>query len=279
MTEKTAPNIPQSSVFDMLRLDHQVGIVTGAHAWLGYDIACALAEAGCHVIVTSRDAQRAQQTAEKIAKAYNVDTLGIAMDQRFHDQVASMAKQAHAWKGRVDVLVNNAGGGSGSGSARIHDRSPEDELNMINTNLSGVLFCCQEVSRSMVEAGRGKIINIASIAALFGRDRRMYDRSDMTGQPVDYAAAKAGVIGLTMDLAGMLTPQGVYVNSISPGGFEKPGNLPEQFARDFADRSMLGRWGRMGTDIKGAALFLASSASDYVAGHNLVVDGGFSVWR
>jgi len=267
------------SVLEMFRLDGRVGIVTGAHAWLGYDMACALAEAGCHVVITSRDRSRAQQTADKIHNAYGIETLALKLDQRFNAQVAAMAREASAWKGRIDILINNAGGGSGKSPGRIHERSPDDELNLIATNLSGVLFCCKEVSRYMVEAGYGKIINIASIAGLVGRDRRMYDRSDMAGQPVDYAAAKAGVIGLTRDLAGMLSPKGVYVNAISPGGFKKPGDLPETFVKDFADRAMLGRWGRMGTDIKGAALFLASAASDYVTGHNLVVDGGFSAWQ
>ena len=267
------------NVFEMFRLDGRVGLVTGAHAWLGYDMACALAEAGCHVIITSRERARAQEAAARISKEHGVDTLALVMDQRFHDQVAAMAAEAHAWKGRIDVLINNAGGGSGGNPARIHERSPEDELDMIAVNLTGTLFCCKEVSRYMVQAGRGKIINIASASGLVGRDRRMYDRSGMTGQPVDYAAAKAGVIGLTRDLAGMLSPKGLYVNAISPGGFEKPGNLPETFVKDFADRAMLGRWGRMGIDIKGAALFLASAASDYVTGHNLVVDGGFTAWQ
>ena len=267
------------NVFELFRLDDQVAIVTGAHAWLGYDMACALAEAGCHVIVTSRERARAEETAEKLRSTYGVDTLGLTMDQCDHDQVAAMTRAAHAWKDHIDILINNAGGGVGTSPARIHERSPEDETAMIATNLNGVLFCCQEVSRHMVEAERGKIINIASIAGLVGRDRRMYDRSGMTGQPVDYAAAKAGVIGLTRDLAGMLSPQGVYVNAISPGGFEKPGVLPTTFVQDFGGGVMLGRWGRMGVDIKGAALFLASAASDYVTGHNLVVDGGFSIWR
>ena len=267
------------NVLEMFRLDGRVAIVTGAHAWLGYDMASALAEAGCHIVVTSREEARAKETADRIRSAHGVDTLGLTLDQRFHDHVAAMAEAAYAWKGRIDILINNAGGGSGRSPGRIHERSPEDEVNLIATNLNGVLFCCKEVSRSMVDAGYGKIINIASIAGLVGRDRRMYDRSAMTGQPVDYAAAKAGVIGLTRDLAGMLSPKGVYVNAISPGGFEKPGDLPEGFVRDFADRAMLGRWGRMGVDIKGAALFLASSASDYVTGHNLVVDGGFSAWQ
>ena len=264
------------SVFEMFRLDDQVGIVTGAHAWLGYDIACALAEAGCHVVITSRERTRAQETVDKIHDAYGVDALALTMDQRHHDQVQAMAKEAHAWKNRIDILVNNAGGGSGNSPAQIHERSPMDEQNLLNTNLTGVLFCCKEVSRYMVEVSYGKIINIASVSGLVGRDRRMYDRSGMTGQPVDYAAAKAGVIGLTRDLAAMLAPSGVYVNAISPGGFEKPGHLPESFVMDFADRTMLGRWGRFGVDIKGAALFLASTASNYVTGHNLVVDGGFS---
>ena len=267
------------NVFEMFRLDDQVGIVTGAHAWLGYNMACALAEAGCHIVITSRELSRAQESADKIRDTYGVDTLALAMDHRFHDQVAAMAAEAHAWKGRIDVLINNAGGGSGGGAGPIHERTPEHELDMIATNLTGALFCCKEVSRFMVKAGHGKIINIASIAGLLGRDRRMYERSEMTGQPVDYAAAKAGVIGLTRDLAGMLSPKGVYVNAISPGGFEKPGDLPETFMKDFADRTMLGRWGRMGVDLKGAALFLASAASDYVTGHNLVVDGGFSAWQ
>ena len=263
----------------MFRLDDRVGIVTGAHAWLGNDIACALAEAGCHVIITSRDRERAQKAAGEIHDRYGVDTLALAMDQRFHDQVAAMATEARQWKGRIDILINNAGGGSGNSPGHIHQRAPEDEQDMIATNLTGVLFCCKEVSRSMVEAGYGKIVNIASGAALMGRDRRMYERSDMLGQPVEYAAAKAGVLGLTRDLAGMLSPKGVYVNAISPGGFEKPGALPQTFVDEFADRSMLGRWGRMGIDIKGAALYLASTASDNVTGQNLVVDGGFSVWK
>ena len=129
----------------------------------------------------------------------------------------------------------------------------------------------------MAGQGHGKIINIASIAGIIGRDRRMYERNEMAGQPIDYAAAKAGVIGMTLDLAGLLSPNGVGVNAISPGGFNR--NLPEGFVHDYADRTPLGRMGRDGVDLKGAILFLASPASDYVTGHNLVVDGGFTSWQ
>jgi len=98
-------------------------------------------------------------------------------------------------------------------------------------------------------------------------------------QSASDAAAKAGVLGLTRDLAGLLSPQGICVNAISPGEFLKPGDLPDEFVDDLADGTMTGRWGQMGKDIKGTALFLASPASDHVTAQNLVVDGGFSLWK
>ena len=105
----------------------------------------------------------------------------------------------------------------------------------------------------------------------------MYQRNDMTGQPIDYAASKAGVIGLTRDLAAFLGPMGVRVNAISPGGFAR--DLPEGFVKDYSERTALGRMGRDGVDLKGPILFLASPASDYVTGQNLPLDGGFSIWH
>ena len=267
-------NLPES-----FRLDHKVALITGASQWLGNDIATALGEAGASLIITSRNQEKAEQAAADLAETYKVSALGLSLDQRSYPQVQQMVKKAVAWKGRIDILVNNAGGGVGKSPGHLFERSAEDIAAMIETNLTGVIYCCKEVAPHMVKQGYGKIINIASVAGLIGRDRRMYERSGMSGQPVDYAAAKAGVIGLTRDLAGLLSPDGICVNSISPGGFEKPGDLPAQFVHDLADSTMNGRWGRMGFDIKGAALYLASPASDHVTAHNLVIDGGFSVWK
>ncbi|HHW48460.1 MAG TPA: SDR family oxidoreductase [Clostridiaceae bacterium] len=264
-------------VKDLFNLKGKVAIVTGAHAWLGYDMACALAEAGCNIIITSRELSRAKEATDKIANEYKVETLPLTMDQRDYEQVKAMAEEAYKWKGHIDILINNAGGGSGKSEGNLFKRSPEDIVNMINTNLTGVLFCCKEVGKYMVKQGYGKIINIGSIAGIVGRDREMYRKTNKNEQPVDYAAAKAGVIGMTRDLAGLMSPYGVYVNCISPGGFYK--DEPEQFVEAYSSRVMLGRMGRMNIDIKGAALFLASPASDYITGHNLVVDGGFSVWK
>ena len=268
----------QRGVLELFRLDGRVAVVTGGSGGLGFDAACALAEAGSDIVITSRSPDRAAEAAEAVRDRYGVDALGLRMDQLHHQQVREMARKAGEWKGRIDVLVNNAGGGSGKGECNLFAREPADAATLIGTNLTGALYCAQEVARIMVEHGSGKIINIASMAGLIGRDRSMYARNDKMEQPIDYAASKAGVIGMTRDLAGLLSPRGVNVNAISPGGFDK-GELPEGFVRDYGAATMLGRMGRMGEDLKGAVLFLASAASDYVTGHNLVVDGGFSVWK
>lgn len=189
-----------------------------------------------------------------------------------------MADAVYAWKGHIDILINNAGGGSGASEGNFFKRDPRDISDMITVNLLGPLYCCQSVGRYMARHNSGKIINIGSIAGVVGRDRDMYRRNHKMEQPVDYAASKAGIIGMTRDLAAFMAPYQVQVNCISPGGFDK-GDLPQGFVSDYANATMAGRMGTMGLDIKGAALFLASPASDYVTGHNLMVDGGFSVFK
>ena len=267
-----------SNLCEMFRLRDKVALITGGARDLGYDMAEALAEAGADVIVTSRTLAKAQEAAGKIRSAGGVDTLGLQLDHCDWPTVLSVAKQAHDWKGHVDILVNNAGGGSGKTEGNLFKRSVEDIVYLIHNNLIGPLYCCKAFGPPMVERGYGKIINIASAAGLIGRDRQMYNRNGVGEQPIGYAAAKAGVLGMTRDLAGLMSPHGVCVNAISPGGFDK-GLLPEGFVEDYSNETMLGRMGRMGMDLKGAAVFLASSASDYVTGANLVVDGGFSVQK
>ena len=263
---------------DLFKLDGKVAIITGGSQWLGFDIATAFAEAGADIVITSRTLSRAQESTEKLRKRCNIDTLAIEMDHCNWTQVENMAKEVFSWKGHIDILVNNAGGGSGTGTCNLFKRSVDDIVNLIHSNLIGPLYCCKAVGKIMMEQGYGKIINIGSVAGLVGRDRRMYYSNNKEEQPIDYAAAKAGIAGMTRDMAGLMSPRGVYVNTISPGGFDK-GDLPDGFVKDYSDETFLGRMGRMGIDIKGAALFLASHASDYVTGIDLVVDGGFSIWK
>ena len=265
-------------VFDMLKLDGKTAIVTGAHAWLGYDIACALAEAGANIVITSRNKKSIETVAEEIAKTYGVETMTAEFDQREYTKVKYAIDKVKEHFGSVDILVNNAGGGSGASEGNLMLRDPLHIKEMIDINLTGMLYCCKAVSEHMINQKSGKIINLGSIAAICGRDRAMYKRAGKNEQPIDYAAAKGGVVSATRDLAGWLSPYGICVNSISPGGFDK-GDLPEEFVKLYSGETPLGRMGKTGEDIKGAALLLASSAGDYITGHNLVVDGGFSIWK
>ena len=247
------------SLPDLFRLDGRVAVVTGGTAWLGRDVAETLAEAGAAVVVTSREAARAEVAATEIARDHGGDALGLALDQRDFASVEAMARAALAWKGRVEVLVNNAGGGSGTSAGALFERDPAAMAEMIAVNLTGALWCARELARPMARVGRGKIVGLASVAALVGRDRRMYRDNAKEEQPVDYAAAKAGLLGMTRDLAAALAPHGVQVNALSPGGFDK-GDLPPGFVADYARAAPAGRMGRFGADIRGAALFLAASA-------------------
>ncbi|HPC61241.1 MAG TPA: SDR family oxidoreductase [Verrucomicrobiota bacterium] len=266
------------TIKEMFDLTGKVALVTGGARDFGFHAGDVLAEAGCRVVVTARELDRAREAAEKLAVRHHRETLALALDVTRPEAVAETVGKAAAWKGHLDILVNNAGGTpSGGGAAHLFERSAEAALELISVNLMGTLYCCQAAGRVMARQGAGKIINIASIAGILGRDRRMYQRNQMRGQPVDYAAAKAGVIGMTRDLAAVLSPMGVHVNCISPGGFQR--NLPPEFVKDYSDRTPLGRMGRDGIDLQGAVLYLASPASDYVTGHNLVVDGGFTIWQ
>lgn len=259
-------------------LNGKVAIITGGARGLGYDMACALAAAGCNLILTSRFVHTLEAPVEHLKSTYQVNVLGIGLDHRHFDQVSDMAVKAMNFMGSIDILINNAGGGSGSGESDFFLRAPEEMADMINNNLLGAMYCCREIGKIMRKQGFGKIINIASIAGMVGRDRSMYRNNHKTEQTIDYAAAKAGVIGMTRDLAAYLAPFNICVNSISPGGFYSK-NLPDGFVADYNKATALGRMGEYGRDIKGTILFLSSAASDYITGQNLVVDGGFTIWK
>lgn len=203
---------------ELFDLSGKVALITGGARHLGLDAASVLAAAGCRVALTSREITSAEETAARLAQTYEVETLPLALDHTDSAHVEEAVRLTVSRFGRIDILVNNAGGGTPrSGTATLIERDPEDIRAFIELNLTGVLYCCRAVGKVMAEQGYGKIISIASVAGLIGRDRRVYERSRMTAQAVEYAAAKAGVIAMTRDLAGYLSPLGICVNAISPG--------------------------------------------------------------
>ena len=265
-------------VHSMFEMEGRVAIITGGSSGLGYDMATALAEYGCKIVITSRTVSRAQEAAAKLSAQTGAETLGLALEQREYTSCRQMTDAVLDRFGRIDILINNAGGGSGAGECNFLQRDPQNIQNMINTNLTGALFCCKAVCEHMAKQGRGTIINLGSIAGIVGRNRDMYHKANKMEQPVEYAAAKGGVIAMTRDLAAFMAPYGVTVNSISPGGFNK-GELSQAFMDGYSARTPMGRMGKMQSDLLGAVVFLASDAAAYVTGQNIVVDGGFSTCK
>ncbi len=269
-------------ILKLFSLKGRVALVTGGARTLGYDMAEALAEAGADVVITSRNLANAQRSAKRLAKHSGRRILPLELDLASEESIKNAVTTAVAWKGRMDILVNNGGGRNSNAklTAKYFDNGLEHEPvedwdATFATFLRGTFLCAKHVLPQMKKQKHGSIINIASISGMVGRNRWVYQGSPgMVGNTTDYSAAKAGVFGFTMDLAAQVGRSGIRVNAISPGGFER--GQPKEFIKRYNMLTMLGRMGADGLDMKGAVVFLASDASSYVTGHNLAVDGGFS---
>ena len=248
---------------DLFSLAGRRALVTGASRGLGRAAAVALARAGASVVCVSSQAGGAADTATGV-RALGVQAWELAADLSDRDATLAMADDAERVAGPIDILVNNAG------TIRRHpavEFPAEDWDLVLRTNLDAVWLLSQRLGRAMVERGRGKIVNVASLLSFQG------------GITVPaYTASKHAVAGLTKALANEWARHGVQVNAVAPG-YMRTDNT--QALRDNPTRSTeilgripAGRWGEP-EDLAGAIVFLASPASDYVNGHVLVVDGGW----
>lgn len=265
-----------SELFD---LTGRVAMVTGGAQNLGLDMAEALGEAGADLVITSRKLTKAEHSAKELSDRIGVDVLPLPLDITDTDLVEETFERVAEECGRLDVLVNNAGGTrlSEDSGVLVAERSPEDFAWVVNLNLVGTFHCCHWAVPIMKEQASGSIINISSISGMVGRDRWVYEGSEeMIPNFADYTAAKGGIIAFTRDLAAECGAYGIRANCISPGGFER--GQPEEFIKRYNSHVMLGRMGRDGVDLKGAVVYLASDASAYVTAQNLAVDGGFTSW-
>lgn len=239
----------------------KVAVVTGANTGIGQAIALALAEAGADVALAGRTA--AEETAGQV-QAAGRRALIVGADLSTTIDVGSIVTQTVDELGGLDILVNNAGIIRRSDALEF---SEEDWDAVIDTNLKSLFFLSQAAARHMVEQGGGKIINIASLLSFQGGIR-----------VASYTASKSGVAGLTKLLANEWAAKGINVNAIAPGYIATNNTAAlqadESRNRQILERIPAGRWGKP-SDLGGAALFLASSASDYVHGHVLTVDGGW----
>jgi 2-deoxy-D-gluconate 3-dehydrogenase len=236
-------------------------LVTGANTGIGQAITVALAEAGADVAVAGRSDPT--ETLAQIA-ATGRKAVSIKADLSSIEPVSRVIAECVAGLGGIDVLVNNAGI---IRRADLEEFSEEDWDAVVDTNLKSLFFLSQGAARHMTAQGSGKIINIASLLSFQGGIR-----------VPSYAAAKSGVAGVTKAMANELAPKGVQVNAIAPGYIATNNTAAlqadETRNRQIMERIPTGRWGRP-EDIAGAAVFLASPASDYVTGQVLAVDGGW----
>jgi gluconate 5-dehydrogenase len=252
-------------VRDLFDLTGKVAVVTGGSRGLGFQMASALAEAGAALAITARKADELDRAAAQLrASEYRV--LAVPCDVSRSEQIDVAVVRMLEEYGRIDILVNNAGATWG---APALDMPLAEWRKVMETNVTGTFLMTQAVGRSMIAAGRpGKIVNVASVAGLVGTDAEVLDA-------VGYSASKGAVIALTRDLAVKWAPHGVTVNAIAPGFF--PSKMTRWLIEHRGDaiRSTI-PMGRLGgeDDLKGAVVFLASQASNFVTGHVLVVDGG-----
>jgi NAD(P)-dependent dehydrogenase (short-subunit alcohol dehydrogenase family) len=246
-------------------LSGRVAIITGGSVGLGRQMAEGLAEMGANLVLCARKKERCQQAAEEL-KRLGVEVLALGCDVKDPANIQAVADATVKQFGQIDVLVNNAGAAWG---APVEAMTLDQWNKVIETNLTGTFLFSQAVGKVMIAQRRGKIINIASVAGLRG--------SAPSFSAIGYSASKGGVIIFTKGLACKWGMHNIQVNAIAPGWF--PTEMSEKVIERNKEMLLAGiPAGRFGEpdDLKGAAVFLASDASNFVTGNILVVDGGQS---
>ncbi|WP_163527090.1 SDR family oxidoreductase [Halobacillus ihumii] len=251
-------------VQELFNLKGKTAIVTGGGRGLGKQIAEGFAESGANVVVCSRKVEACQEVSEDLKK-HGVDSLALSCDVTNTDDIQHVVEQAVERFGRIDILVNNSGATWG---APVEEMPLEAWQKVINVNVTGTFLMSQAVGKVMLEQGSGKILNIASVAGLKGSDPKYMDT-------IGYNSSKGAILTFTKDLAVKWGPRGIHVNAIAPGFFPTKMSkvLIEQGGDAMLEATPLRKFGGE-DDIKGAAVFLSSAASNHITGDVVIIDGG-----
>jgi NAD(P)-dependent dehydrogenase (short-subunit alcohol dehydrogenase family) len=274
-------------ILDQFSLHGRVAIVTGGGGLLGAEFCRTLVESGAAVAVVDLNADAASRVADPLT-VVGYQALPIAGDITRPESVSALVERVLSTFGRLDILVNSAAldpkfdpdaAARGIPPGRFEDYPLEQWNAALNVNLTGMFLITQACVKPMLEHGqKGSIINICSTYGLNGPDQRIYRKNDGSlpaFKPVYYSVTKAGVLGFTRYLAAYYAGTEIRVNALTPGGVFN--NHDETFVENYSAKTILGRMARK-DEMNGALLFLASDASSYMTGGNVVVDGGWTAW-
>ena len=272
------------NVLDKFSLKGSTVLVTGGGGLLGRQFALALAQAGADVMLADLAYEAAADQAEVI-RAEGLSAEALAVDVIDPDSTRAMVEQTLARFGRLDVLINSAAldpkfdpqHQSEQAANAFETYSLEAWHKALDVNLTGMFLASQAAVQPMLAQGKGVIINICSTYGINGPDQRIYIRPDGTRsyKPVYYSVTKAGVLGFTRYLAAYYAGKNIRVNALTPGGVYNQHD--EVFVKAYSAKTILGRMANL-DEMSAAMLFLASDASSYMTGANLIVDGGWTAW-
>jgi NAD(P)-dependent dehydrogenase (short-subunit alcohol dehydrogenase family) len=274
------------TIFDKFSLKDKVAIVTGGGGQLGTEFSRTLAEAGAAVVVADLLMDHANKTSKLLTDS-DYDNFAFQLDVTSVDSTRGLVAETIKRFGRLDILVNCAAldpkfdpdaASKGIAPGAFEDY-PLDQWNAaLDVNLTGIFLMTQACVKPMIDQGKkGSIINICSTYGLNGPDQRIYikDGKRVAFKPVYYTTTKAGVMGFTKYLSAYYAGTEIRVNALTPGGVFN--NHEEYFVKNYSAKTILGRMARK-DEMNGALLFLASDASSYMTGNNVIVDGGWTAW-
>ena len=267
---------------ELFSLANKVVVVTGGAGLLGQVFCQALADVGAHVAIVDLDLASAETAAKSINKSDTQKVVAFGSDITSPESVTQMVANVIKQFGRIDVLVNNAaskGSNLDTFFEPFESYSLQTWREVMSVNIDGLFLVAQAVGNQMKKQGGGSIIQTSSIYGVVAPDQRIYEGSEYNGRaintPAVYSASKAAVNGLTSYLSTYWATSKIRVNSLTPGGIASGQN--DEFNKRYSSRVPLGRMGEA-SELVGALIYLASDASSYVTGQNIIVDGGLSAW-
>ncbi|HHT9105596.1 MAG TPA: SDR family oxidoreductase [Candidatus Wujingus californicus] len=258
----------------LFNMSDEVVLQIGFTGPIGRQFSSILAESGCSLILGDVNEEEGGKIVHNL-KEINGKIEYVKIDVADEQGVREMVKYVSGKYGRISVLVNAFSKRPTDFNKKFEDSDFKSWTEVMEVNLSAMYLVCREISKIMIIQRQGSIVNVASFLGVVAPDQRVYGGSGLNS-PAVYTASKSGVIGLTKYLATYLGKYNIRVNCISPGGVN-PGGVDKEFEKNYSAKVPLERMGNM-DDMKGPLIFLASKASQYVNGHNLVVDGGMTVW-